>query len=100
MHDGAQAHFSHAVRDALNNTYYDQCIGRRGLTAWPPSSPDLNPLNFYQWGHLKTLMHAAPFDNEEAPCNYPSIFKWMRQSMMKSVEVCTEFHGGHFDHLL
>jgi hypothetical protein len=23
MHDGAPAHFSHAMRDVLNNTYYD-----------------------------------------------------------------------------
>jgi hypothetical protein len=100
MHDGAQAHFSHAVRDALNDTYYDYWIGRRGLTSWPPSSPDLNPLNFYQWGHLQTLMYAAPVDNEEALRNYSSIFKWMLQSMMKCVEVCSESHGGHFEHLL
>jgi hypothetical protein len=36
-----------------------------GPTAWPPLPLDLNPLDFYLWGHLKTLVHAAPFDNEE-----------------------------------
>jgi hypothetical protein len=46
MHDGAPAHFSRAVRDVLNNTYHDRWIGRGGPTAWPPRSPDLNPLDF------------------------------------------------------
>jgi hypothetical protein len=29
---------------------------RRGHTAWPSRSPDSNPLNFYFWGHLKSLV--------------------------------------------
>jgi hypothetical protein len=55
MHDGAPAHFSRVVRDVLNNTYHDRWIDRGGPTAWPPRSPDLNPLHFYLWGHLKPL---------------------------------------------
>jgi hypothetical protein len=47
MHDGAQVHFSRAVRDVLNNTCHDRWIGRGGPTAWPKRSPDLNPLDFY-----------------------------------------------------
>jgi hypothetical protein len=47
MHDGAPAHFSCAVRDVLSATYHDGWIGRRGPIAWPPRSPDLNPLDFY-----------------------------------------------------
>jgi hypothetical protein len=53
MHDGASAHFSSAVRDVLSNKCHDPRIGRGGPTAWPPRSPNLNPLNFYLWGHLK-----------------------------------------------
>jgi len=52
MHDGAPAHFSRPVRDALFNTY---C--RRIHTAEPvaetPRSLDLSPLDFYM-GTLKT----------------------------------------------
>jgi hypothetical protein len=65
MHDVAPAHFSRAVRDGLNNTCHDRWIGREGPTAWPPSSPDLNHLDFYLWGHLKTLVYAAPVDKKE-----------------------------------
>jgi hypothetical protein len=108
---GAPAHFSCTVWDVLNNTYHDRWIGRGGPTASLPCSPDLNPLEFYLWGPLKTLVYAAPVDNEEAlhhcsvdacrtTCNYPNIFEQMLQSMMRSVKVCTEYHGGHFEHLL
>jgi hypothetical protein len=79
-------------------------------TAWPPRSPDLNPLDVYLWGHLKTLVYAAPVDNEEAlhrtvdACqtvrNYLGIFERMQRSMMIHVEACIESHGEHFEYLL
>jgi hypothetical protein len=111
MHDGAPAHFSRAARDVLNNTYHYGWTGRGGPTAWPPRSPDLDPLDFYLWGHLKPLVYAAPVDKEEAlyhrtvdVCrtirNYPGIFEQMRRSMMRRVEACIESHGGYFGHLL
>jgi hypothetical protein len=59
-HDGAAAHFSCAVRDVLNNAYHDWWIGIGGLTAWPPRSQGLNPLNFY----LKAGVDAAPIGNK------------------------------------
>jgi hypothetical protein len=46
MHDGVPAHFSRAARDVPNNNHHDRWIGRGGPTAWPPRSPDLNPLDF------------------------------------------------------
>jgi hypothetical protein len=98
-------HFSRALRDVLNSTYHQRWLNiRGGPTTWPPRSPDLNPPDFYLWGH------AAPVDNEEALhrsvdacqtiCNYPGIFARMRRSMMRRVDACIEFHGGHFEHLL
>jgi hypothetical protein len=108
MHDGALAHFSFALQDV---NYHDRCIGRGGPTAWPQHSPDLNPLDYYLWGHLKTLVHAAPVDNEEAchhhivdafqaVSNYPGISEWMWRSMMGCVKMSTESYGGHFEQLL
>jgi hypothetical protein len=60
-------------------------------------------------GHLKTLVYAAPVDNEEArhhrivdACriirSYPSISEQMRWSMMKRIEGCIKSHGAHFEH--
>jgi hypothetical protein len=30
----------------------------------PPSSPDLNPMDFL-WNHIKTLIYTSPVDSEE-----------------------------------
>jgi hypothetical protein len=79
--------------------------------SWPQHSSDFRHLDFYLWGHLKTLVYAAPVDNKEAlhhrtvdACqtirNYPSIFEQMRRSMLRCVQACSESHGGHFEHLL
>ena len=38
-------------------------MGRAGPIAWPPRSPDLNPLAFYLWGRLKTLVYATEILN-------------------------------------
>jgi hypothetical protein len=53
--DGVPTYFSRAVRDVLNNTYNERRLGRGGPTARSPRSSDLNVLDFYQWGHLKSL---------------------------------------------
>jgi hypothetical protein len=66
MHGGASAHFSSTVRDVLNNICHDRWIGRGEPIAWPPRFPALNPLDFYLWVHLKTLVYAAPVDSEKA----------------------------------
>jgi hypothetical protein len=111
MHDGALAHFSCAVRDVLANTYHDRWADRGGPTVWPLSSPDLSPSGCLSVGSPKTLVNAAPVDNEEAlhnrivdACqtirNYPCIFERMLQSMMRRAGGCIESHGGHFENLL
>ncbi|KAJ4451131.1 hypothetical protein ANN_02571 [Periplaneta americana] len=56
LHDGAPAHFSRMARGYLDRRFPDRWIGRGGPIAWPPRSPDLNPLDFYLWGHLKSLV--------------------------------------------
>lgn len=65
QHDGAPAHFSVAVRAHLNETFGGRWIGRGGPVAWPPRSPDLTPLDFFLWGHMKSLVYETPVDSEE-----------------------------------
>lgn len=67
MHDGAPAHFSEITRNYLNQIYGNRWIGRgveEGNQPWPPRSPDLNPLDFYLWGHLKSVVYKTPVENE------------------------------------
>jgi hypothetical protein len=97
VHDGALAHFGHAAPDVLNNTYHDREIGRERPTAWSPCMPDMNPMGFYLCTYLKTLVYAAPIDNEEAlhhciedTCqtirNYPSIL--CKDAVVHDVSSC------------
>ena len=65
MHDGAPAHFSFQAREFLNHNYNNRWTGRGGTQPWPPRSPDLNSLDFFLWGHLKTLVYNTPINSEE-----------------------------------
>jgi hypothetical protein len=52
-------HDSPSARKHLNAHYPGRWIGRGGPIAWPPCSPDLNLLDFYLWGHLKSVMYST-----------------------------------------
>ena len=56
--DGAGPHFANIVRAYLGETFQDRWIGHGGQeahVAWPPRSPDMNPLDFFFWGYLKVI---------------------------------------------
>jgi len=111
QHDGAPAHFSRAVRDYLDQTYPGRWIGKGGPVAWPPRSPDLTSLDFFLWGHVKSLVYATPvetvedltariFNACEVVQHTPGIFERVRQSMVRRCNACIELGGRHFEHLL
>jgi hypothetical protein len=47
--DGAPPHFHRNVTTFLDETFPGR-VGRGGPTVWPPRSPDLTPLDFFEWG--------------------------------------------------
>ena len=111
MRDGAPPHFSVDVRRLLNNRFRDRWIGRGGPILWPPRSPDLNPLDYYLWGHLKALVYRTPIQDVQslparimAGCktirNTPGILQRIRDSIRRRVDACINADGGHFEHLL
>ncbi|GFY30729.1 uncharacterized protein TNCV_3118891 [Trichonephila clavipes] len=57
MRDGTPAHFCALVRDWPDIAYSGRWIERQGPVLWPPRSPDLTPLVFFLWGHLKELVY-------------------------------------------
>ncbi|GBM48764.1 hypothetical protein AVEN_24952-1 [Araneus ventricosus] len=110
MHDGAPAHFSSTVRYFLNATYPARWIGCGGPVAWHPRSPDLNPLDFFFWGHKKSLVYETPVDSAEDFVQRivvatdkinttPGIFERVRQSFLRRCELCNDTRGRHFEHL-
>lgn len=108
MHDGAPPHFSVAVRNHLNNVFPNRWIGRGGYIAWPPRSPDLTPLDFHLWGHLKTLVYSTPVDTREEllqririHCdvirNNPGLLWRVQQSTIRRTRECIRRHGAHVE---
>lgn len=67
MQDGAPPHWSLRVRDWLNENLADRWIGRGGprdhQIAWPPRSPDLTPMDFYLWGHIKGKVYVRNYQS-------------------------------------
>ena len=44
----------------MATTYPGLWIGKGGPVAWPPRSPDLTLLDFFLWGHIKSLVYKTP----------------------------------------
>ncbi|EZA62615.1 hypothetical protein X777_07429 [Ooceraea biroi] len=111
MHDGAPAHFSRVARDHLNRNYGQRWIGRGGQVAWPPRSPDMNPLDFYLWGHVKSMVYRNAPNNIadlrqriihgfEDIRRDPNVFQRVRDSFDRRIRACIRAEGGHFEHFL
>ncbi|KAJ4451228.1 hypothetical protein ANN_02688 [Periplaneta americana] len=115
----AEVHFMYGKTDgnaalahrSYQEKYPDRRIGRGGPIAWPPRSPDLNPIDFYLWGYLKSLVYSSPVPDMEslrnrivADCeeirNTPGIWDRVRRAMRHRYEACIQAGGGHFEHLL
>lgn len=65
QHDGCPAHFRITIRQMLDETYPNRWIGRGGPIPWPARSPDLTPLDFCVWGHMKDLVYVTPVTSIE-----------------------------------
>lgn len=68
--DGAPPHRSLVVRDFLNKQFPGRVIGLGFDITWPPRSPDLNPLDYWFWGWLKTKLFNDPF---KRPSSLPDL---------------------------
>lgn len=111
QHDGAPAHFGNNVQDHLNNTFGDRWIGRGGPVAWPARSPDLTPLDFYLWGHMKSLVYSTEVESEmdlvarivaaaAVIQEDVQVFEAVRRSMDQRFRLCNRNEGQHFENLL
>lgn len=111
MQDGAPPHFSLAVRDHLNETFPHRWTGRGSEFQWPPRSPDFNPLDFYVWGYMKSMVYAEPINTRDelwnriqdaanSIRNNPATFSKVRLSLTKRLNACINAGGGHTENIL
>lgn len=65
LQDGAPAHNGGRVVLYLNEEFPQRWIGTNSPNIpYPARSPDLNPLDFFYWGHLKRLILEKQHENE------------------------------------
>ena len=60
--DGAGPHQANMVMDWLDSVFASRMLAlksRRG-DSWAPSSPDMNPLDFFLWGYRRFILHLQP----------------------------------------
>lgn len=107
--DGAPPHYAVAVREWLNQSFPNQWIGRGGPVSWPPRSPDITPLDYFLWGHVKGKVYQEPPTTrddmkrrirEAFASITPQIMASVRESFCHRIQICIEQHGRHFEHLL
>jgi len=74
-------------------------------------SPDLTPLDYYIWGHIKTLVYETKFETRAAlhgrifaaaehMCNHSDNVASATRSLLMRAENCLATGGGHFEQLL
>ena len=60
--DDAPPHCSRVAIDWLTEKFGEErLISRNSKFLWPPYSSDLNPLDFYFWGYLKSKVYTNPY---------------------------------------
>lgn len=60
----ARTNFRNLLHQHEEKSSY-QYMSTNSFRSTDPQCVDLNPLDFYLWGHLKTLVCSAPIENEE-----------------------------------
>lgn len=111
QHDGCPAHYAINVRQYLDRTYPNRWIGRSGPVPWPARSPDMTPLDFYLWGHMKSLIYETPVETEmdlvgrivaAAGCiaDDPGVFDRVQESILRRYQKCIDVQGRHFEQFL
>ena len=111
QHDGAPRHFSVDVRNHLNAVFPDRWIWRGGPIPWRARWSDLNPLHYFLWGYLKSLVFEIPVETDielvvrivaayDIIHNTSEIFVRVWQNLVCRCHFCIEFGGRQFEQLL
>jgi hypothetical protein len=85
-------------------------MGTRGPVEWPPISPDLTPLDFFLWEHLKTVVYSNPPNDLQdlknkiivacAQLTEEQILSATHREALQRCEVCVAHHGNNFEQFL
>jgi hypothetical protein len=66
----------------------DRWLGRGSPVSWPARSPDLNPLDFFLWGHLKEIFYRdPPSDMEDLTAKFHTAVATIDAHMLRCVKL-------------
>lgn len=107
--DGAPAHNSTASKQFLDEHFPGHWMGTYGPIKWPPRSPDMTPMDFFVWGHLKGRVYESRYNTVQElkdavlyhlnNIHHISLAKATR-GVLKRARICIQQEGGHIEHLL
>uniref|UniRef100_A0AAZ1XUQ9 DUF4817 domain-containing protein n=1 Tax=Oreochromis aureus TaxID=47969 RepID=A0AAZ1XUQ9_OREAU len=107
--DGAPPHYGCQVQAFLDEQFPGKWIGRRGPVEWPPRSPDLTPLDFYLWGHLKAIVYGVKIRGvqhlklqilDACAGISPAVLLSVCEEWEKRVALTIQHNGQHIEHIL
>jgi len=86
-------------------------VNDKGPNVLPTPTPDLKPLDYYPWGHMKTLVYETKFYSRAAQRrsifaaaeqirNHPHNIACATGSLKIRAENCIATGGGHFEQVL
>lgn len=99
------------MRDYLDQQFPGRWIGRASPEVeWPARSPDLAPLDYGLWGHLKNVLYAQGRIEDLAALQArildilqnlsPDIISNTTNAFYDRLGYCAAAAGGHFEHFL
>jgi transposase len=106
--DGAPPHIALPVRAFLTETFREQVISRMFPQKWPPRSPDLNPADYWLWGHLKhnvysrqpkSLDQLQQFIEEEVAAISNEVRRSAVFNLVDRLNMLLQLKGGHIEHV-
>ena len=95
----------------LDHAFPNRWIGRFGPVPWPARSLDLTSLDFYLWGHMKSLIYETPVESEMdlvgrivdavgLIADNSRVFDHVRQSLLRRYQNCIDAQSRHSEQLL
>lgn len=105
--DGART--AGASQAWLHAHFRNHYFGRGGIINWPPRSPDLNPLDYFVWAHVKANVYQYPVNDEDTlrekvtDCINEITRKMIDDcgtNFVKRLQCYVQNNGRHFEKLL
>ena len=104
--DGAPCHVASRNMLYLDSQYEDHMISSIRGRDWPARSPDLNPLDFFLWGNMKSQVY-KPWPNSltDLESNIRRVVANLQPRMINrsimdikvKTQMCLNAGGGHFE---